>query len=344
MQRSALINPTPVVSREYSFANQEVDYSLFRPQWPVSFARAALEHADIRYISKISQWLGLENHIIPVIVIIGSGAGADAQPFLELGCIVYGIEPNAELRRLAVEKFSSHYPNFISIDGDAHTLNLPEMVKADLIVCAQALHTFSAETTGYVGSEGLARQSWKDILPNDQRNRLSIWYYNIDASVPAVVDLDAVLKQASVTYAKSKTPFLNAPMLEPQKFQHYIAADAMAISTAQFVDQAKLNSDTMIRWLRSFSFYPKVHEEERQVICALHAWFERNKNVDNEVVLPFYGFISQGPLRATPYFQTGYQGTKHLVSPISLAMRNEAKDEIAPFWPTTNLVKRPSPV
>lgn len=326
MQRSIFKTSSPKASKEYSFNDQEFDYALFRPSWPTSFAIAALERAKIDYRTST-----------PVVVIIGSGAGADAKPFLELGCVVYAIEPNHELRKLAVAKLAE-YKQFYSINGNAHQLNLPAPIKADLIVCAQALHTFSGEVLGNPHSEGEARSQWQTILPDDNEDRVSIWYYNIDAASPHLLTLHQTLIANSKDYAKSKTQFLDATMFEPTKFQHYIQATNMQMSTAQHVDDTLLTPATYMRWLRSYSFYPKDKEEIAQVTVAMNAWFDLHKNDHDEIKFTYIGFIAQGPLRKTPHLNLNPH--IKLESPITHAARMAENKAASAFWPSTDNILR----
>lgn len=323
----------PKLSSSYSFLHQEQDYYQFRPRWSNRFALAALQRIGVQYDERTDRWSGLNNRATPVIISIGSGAGSDAESFLQLGCIVYGVEPNAVFRELASRSLGSKYPGrFFSVNGDAHQLNLPISLKPDLIVCAQALHTFRSDILGFSSSESLARKSWEAILPDDNRNRISIWYYTLDPVLPAVADLDLHLREVSPSYANSKTAILYSPLFEPSEFQHYISADKMAVSTAQPVDHSHLNFENVKKWLKSFSFYPKNSAEEARVLTELSAWFERHKNKKDEIDLYYIGFITQGPLRATPFFQNQKNSFLLPPSPLTTVQRYMGENS-HDFWP-----------
>lgn len=294
----------------YSFIAQENEYSRFRPLWPQTFALHALAKADIHSQSRR-----------PVVACIGSGTGADVQPFLDLGCIVYGIEPNAKFRDIALRKFQPIYGDrFISIDGNATNPNLPEGLLVDIIVCAQALHTFSAKATGKDFIEEEARQAWLKILPNDRRKRLSIWYYNLDPTQPAAIELDRILKKLNQNYAQSKTPLLNASAIEPREFLPYIEAHNMSISHAQFISTITLrNPDELLGWLQSYSFFSGIQEADiEKYKPALLAFFNEYKNLTGAIEFKFVGFISQGALRKTRYIsEADYEEKIIAKSPIS---------------------------
>jgi ubiquinone/menaquinone biosynthesis C-methylase UbiE len=56
---------------------------------------------------------------------VGSGTGILSEIFLKDGNIVFGIEPNEDMRRMA-EHSLSEYPNFKSINGTAESMGIPD--------------------------------------------------------------------------------------------------------------------------------------------------------------------------------------------------------------------------
>ena len=78
-----------------------------------------------------------------VIADIASGTGLFTRLLLEHGSRVFGVEPNAEMRR-AGEEFLAKYPKFTSVNGTAEATTLPDK-SMDLITCAQAAHWFVRE-------------------------------------------------------------------------------------------------------------------------------------------------------------------------------------------------------
>jgi SAM-dependent methyltransferase len=74
---------------------------------------------------------------------IGSGTGLLAELFLQSGCVVYGVEPNPDMRA-AGERCLRKYPRFHSIDGAAEETTLPNS-SVDLITAGQAFHWFDVE-------------------------------------------------------------------------------------------------------------------------------------------------------------------------------------------------------
>jgi SAM-dependent methyltransferase len=71
---------------------------------------------------------------------IGSGTGISSRPFLEHGCVVFGIEPNPPMRQ-AAETLLSGFAKFHSVDGTAEFTTLPGG-SVDLVAAGQAFHWF----------------------------------------------------------------------------------------------------------------------------------------------------------------------------------------------------------
>ena len=74
---------------------------------------------------------------------IGSGAGKLSRLFLNNDNLVYGVEPNDEMRE-AGEKLMKDYINFISINGTAEFTSLADK-SVDVIVSGQAFHWFDTD-------------------------------------------------------------------------------------------------------------------------------------------------------------------------------------------------------
>lgn len=75
-----------------------------------------------------------------VIADIGSGTGKLAKQLLDKGSFVYCIEPNEDMRRIAIEELGK-YKSFRPVDGTAEETKLDEK-SVDYITVAQAFHWF----------------------------------------------------------------------------------------------------------------------------------------------------------------------------------------------------------
>ena len=102
-----------------------------------------------------------------VIADIASGPGIFTRMVLENGNRVYGVEPNADMRR-AGEEFLRAYPRFASVAGTAESTTLADH-SVDLITAAQAAHWFDRPQARRefirIGRPG----GWMVLLWNERR-------------------------------------------------------------------------------------------------------------------------------------------------------------------------------
>jgi SAM-dependent methyltransferase len=110
------------------FGNRVADYVATRPGYPRAVLGILETEAGLTPDSTVAD--------------IGSGTGLSTLQFLRLGCTVYGVEPNAEMRA-AGEEFLAKYPYFHSVAGTAEDTHLPDGM-FDLVVAGQAFHWFDA--------------------------------------------------------------------------------------------------------------------------------------------------------------------------------------------------------
>jgi SAM-dependent methyltransferase len=110
------------------FSDRVADYVATRPSYP----------AGILDILRVEAGLTPQS----VVADIGSGTGLSAELFLKSGNVVYGVEPNADMRS-AGESLLSGHPNSHSVTGSAEATTLVDR-SVDLIIAGQAFHWFDA--------------------------------------------------------------------------------------------------------------------------------------------------------------------------------------------------------
>jgi SAM-dependent methyltransferase len=93
---------------------------------------------------------------------IGSGTGALCRPLLQAGMSVIGIEPNAEMRRIAEEQLVA-YPNFTSRDALSDATGLADH-SVELVTIGRALHWLPAQSTRREIQRILTAGGWLAIL------------------------------------------------------------------------------------------------------------------------------------------------------------------------------------
>jgi SAM-dependent methyltransferase len=119
------------------FSNRVENYIKYRPDYPAEIITFLKEQGILNEKS--------------VIADIGSGTGISAELFLKAGNIVYGLEPNKEMREAAGHK------NFKSVDATAENTTLPDH-SIDIIIAGQAFHWFDKQK---------CREEFKRILKPD---------------------------------------------------------------------------------------------------------------------------------------------------------------------------------
>ena len=108
------------------FSSRVEDYIRYRPSYPEA----------------ILAWLARECGLAPEsrIADIGSGTGILARLFLQFGCRVFGVEPNAGMRAGAERQFAGE-PRFHSVDARAEATTLPD-ASVDFVTAGQSFHWF----------------------------------------------------------------------------------------------------------------------------------------------------------------------------------------------------------
>lgn len=121
------------------FTNRVDDYIRYRPGYP----------------HELLTWFRETIGLSPTWTVadIGSGTGLLSVQFLEAGCAVYGVEPNAAMRTAAERAFADS-PRFVSVEGSAEATTLPNQ-SVELVSAGQAFHWFEPATT---------RREWHRIL------------------------------------------------------------------------------------------------------------------------------------------------------------------------------------
>jgi SAM-dependent methyltransferase len=120
-------NPAPsILDATERFTNRTEEYRRHRPGYPPQVI-------DILKEKKVI-------HASSVVADIGAGTGLSSKIFLTYVSQVYGVEPNAAMRRQAEIDLADDV-NFTAVDGSAEATKLADAT-IDLIVAAQAFHWF----------------------------------------------------------------------------------------------------------------------------------------------------------------------------------------------------------
>lgn len=111
------------------FSNKAEEYKIYRPSYP---------QALLAYLA--NDWgLGQKS----IVADIGSGTGLFTALLLDRVRMVFGVEPNAEMRGAAEKRWTGN-PHFVSVNGRAEETGLGAGT-LDFITAAQAFHWFDPE-------------------------------------------------------------------------------------------------------------------------------------------------------------------------------------------------------
>jgi ubiquinone/menaquinone biosynthesis C-methylase UbiE len=134
------------------FSDRVENYILYRPGYP----------------AEVMQALRNECGLSPndVIADIASGTGIWTRMLLENGNSVFGVEPNAEMRK-AGERLLTAFPKFTSVAGTAEATTLPEH-SLDFVTAAQAAHWFDRAQARREFLRILKPGGWLALLWNER--------------------------------------------------------------------------------------------------------------------------------------------------------------------------------
>jgi SAM-dependent methyltransferase len=143
----------PVTDPTQRFSSRVGNYVRYRPGYPVA----------------VVDLLKKECGLTPAYIIadVASGTGIFTRILLENGNRVFGVEPNAEMRK-AGEQFLHAYPQFTSVEATAEATTLATH-SVDLVTAAQAAHWFDREKARREFIRICRCGGWTVLLWNERR-------------------------------------------------------------------------------------------------------------------------------------------------------------------------------
>lgn len=244
------------------FDNRVNDYRKGRPGYPAAILDELRRTAVLRHES--------------IVADIGCGTGLSAEPFLNAGCTVYGVEPNASMRADAETKFAAK-ANFKSIDGTAEATGLPDRC-TDWIVCAQAFHWFDPSR---------ARSEFIRILKPAGAIAL-IWNERIKHGDGFSEAYESFIHRHALDYTRVRHENIDAGQIA--------AFFGRPPYSAGIAHRQVLDWDHLVARVRSSSYMPHAGPEAVAMIDDLRKMFERFQT-DGRVVMSYECKIFSGALR-----------------------------------------------
>lgn len=228
------------------FSDRVHAYVKYRPSYPV---------AAIDYLYDV---IGMKRE--STIADIGAGTGIFAELLLERGNPVIGVEPNTEMREVAVATLVEE-PNFEVSAGSAEATGLPDH-SVDYITCAQAFHWFDQQAT---------RSEFKRILKPEGKVIL-IWNSRLTTGTSFLEQYEQLLHDYGTDYTKVNHKNISAEKLEP-----FFKKDTMEL--AKFGNRQVFDWEGLRGRLESSSYVPSSDNPRyNDMIEQLKIIFEHNQH------------------------------------------------------------------
>ncbi len=135
------------------FSSRVENYIKYRPSYPQEIIDFLKEKEILSNTS--------------IIADIGSGTGILSKLFLKEGNLVYGVEPNVDMRN-AGKQFLTKFSNFISINGSAENTTLDDN-SINIITAGQAFHWFNLENAKLEFQRILKPKGWVILIWNRRK-------------------------------------------------------------------------------------------------------------------------------------------------------------------------------
>ena len=252
----------PVQNATQRFSSRVDNYVRYRPGYPREVLNFLKKECDLTTES--------------VIADIASGTGIFTQMLLENGNRVFGVEPNAEMRR-AGEEFLRSYPRFTSVAGTAEATTLPDH-SVDIVTAAQAAHWFDREKARGEFIRILKPGGWCVLLWNERRTD----------STPFLREYEQLLLTYGTDYEEvrhERTTAEIAGFFSPTPFE------LSTLEMRQEVDYAGLEGR-----LLSSSYTPTPeHENYEPMLRELQRIFDEHQ-INDRVSLDYNTLVYYGQL------------------------------------------------
>jgi ubiquinone/menaquinone biosynthesis C-methylase UbiE len=142
----------PAPDSTQRFSSRVENYVRYRPSYPLEVIELLTHECGLTPSS--------------VVADIAFGTGIFTKLLLENGNRVFGVEPNADMRRTG-EEFLAGYPRFTSVAGTAEATSLPDH-SVDFATAAQAAHWFNLEKAWREVIRILKPGGWVVLLWNER--------------------------------------------------------------------------------------------------------------------------------------------------------------------------------
>jgi SAM-dependent methyltransferase len=204
------------------FSNRVENYVRYRPSYPAGIIPILQQETQLSAASAIAD--------------VGSGTGLSTELFLRNGNEVFGIEPNAEMRR-AAEEWLKSYSNFHSIAATAENTTLPA-ASINYVVAGQAFHWFDRNLARQEFARVLQPGGWVVLFWNARRTNSSSF----------LRAYETLLQEFGTDYREVRHEQVDASVIQP-----FFCGE---FATRRLVNEQRFDFDGLKGRLLSSSYVP----------------------------------------------------------------------------------------
>jgi ubiquinone/menaquinone biosynthesis C-methylase UbiE len=243
----------PASNATERFSSRVENYVRYRPGYPSEV------------IELLNRECGLTSDSI--IADIAFGTGIFTRRLLENGNRVFGVEPNADMRR-AGESFLADCPSLTSVAGTAEATTLPDH-SMDFVTAAQAAHWFDLNKTRKEFIRITKPGGWSVLLWNERRTD----------STPFLREYEQLVLDYGTDYKEVRHERTTETIHE---FSSPTAFHSRVFENHQEIDYAGLEG----RLLSSSYTPPPDHPQHNPMLAELRRVFEAHQ-ANGKVVLEY---------------------------------------------------------
>jgi SAM-dependent methyltransferase len=227
-----------------SFTGRAEDFAKYRPGYPeqiISLLESKIEFDQAKDIADV-----------------GCGTGRLSRLFLTNGNLVFGVEPNEEMRLMS-EKLLSKFINFISVDGTAEETKLATS-SVDIISVGQAFHWFDLKKT---------KKEFKRVLRKDG-HVVIVWNERTNSS-QVMKAVNKILKSLNQEHEEAEKNLVDKNLLNT--FYGVEKVGSSTIPNYQMLDLSGLKGR-----IQSISYVPGSGSENKRIMKEIKDVFEKYNN------------------------------------------------------------------
>lgn len=247
-QTNANATPLHTMNPLGRFSNRPVDYTKYRPSYPVAAIDTILN--------------GLSSKSQIVAADVGAGTGIGSRLLAEQGVYVFAIEPNLEMRQAA-----DPHPLVEFCDATGERTDLPDKL-IDLVVCFQSFHWLEP-TSSLLEFSRILKPS----------GRLALVWNDRDRDDKFTKEYSSLVRMASNYHPAEERRGSVNPLLASPHFAN--------VRCQTFTYRQELDLSGLIGRAQSNSYIPREGLAQQQLVSGLKELYARWKDERGLVCLVY---------------------------------------------------------